>query len=310
MLVSKKKGKKRDYSLLFKKAEGSTLEEDPSKLNSTELEAELEVDPLFKNMTAKFGLQGGRNLLMNFLPLNEDLDILLEAKKGSGVYKLQVKELSHQNISSISSVAENFNLEEMGAFAICNLSSFKTEVERRPMKLDKDIYEQLVYGKEAEEDDGNQGEAFSEIDYDGRNEESVDDEEFSEVPNDFRQEENEEQAMNITNLDGLSLLRADDIKDYVMQFGDGNRNLFSAAEGSMSFVNKFSSLESFHAELQTKTIKKKKEHKLFEFTEQNEVKDDEVYDVKSTKKPKRMSKTKKLKKRRRVKLPYMFQKET
>jgi hypothetical protein len=42
---------------------------------------EFEVDPLFKNMTARFNETGARGLLLNNLPVDEHLDILLESKK-------------------------------------------------------------------------------------------------------------------------------------------------------------------------------------------------------------------------------------
>jgi condensin complex subunit 2 len=38
------------------------------------------VDPLFKNMTAKFNETGARGLILNNLPIDFNLDILLESK--------------------------------------------------------------------------------------------------------------------------------------------------------------------------------------------------------------------------------------
>ena len=68
-----------------KKAHGrhegfSTLERDPKKLDIVKYDLEFEVDPLFKSMTAKFNDSGARGLLLNNLPLDSNLDVLLESK--------------------------------------------------------------------------------------------------------------------------------------------------------------------------------------------------------------------------------------
>jgi condensin complex subunit 2 len=59
----------------------STLEKDVKKLNLIKYDLEFEVDPLFKSMTAKFNEAGARGLLLNNLPLDENLDVLLESKE-------------------------------------------------------------------------------------------------------------------------------------------------------------------------------------------------------------------------------------
>jgi hypothetical protein len=41
---------------------------------------EFDVDPLFKNMTAKFNETGARGLLLNNLPIDDKMDVLLESK--------------------------------------------------------------------------------------------------------------------------------------------------------------------------------------------------------------------------------------
>ena len=59
----------------------NTIEENHEKLNLTKYDLEVDVDPLFKAMTAKFNESGARGLLLNTLPLDGNLDILLESKK-------------------------------------------------------------------------------------------------------------------------------------------------------------------------------------------------------------------------------------
>ncbi len=60
----------------------STLEKDPKKLDLTHYDMEFDVDPLFKNMTARFNETGARGLLLNNLPIDSNLDLLLESKDG------------------------------------------------------------------------------------------------------------------------------------------------------------------------------------------------------------------------------------
>ncbi len=54
----------------------NTIEENHEKLNLTKYDLEVDVDPLFKAMTAKFNESGVRGLLLNTLPLDGNLDII------------------------------------------------------------------------------------------------------------------------------------------------------------------------------------------------------------------------------------------
>jgi len=58
-----------------------TLERDSRKLDLVKYDLEFDVDPLFKSMTARFSDAGVRGLLLNTLPLDRNLDILLECKE-------------------------------------------------------------------------------------------------------------------------------------------------------------------------------------------------------------------------------------
>lgn len=57
-----------------------TIEKDKSKLNLNSYDLEFEVDPLFKNMTAKFNQSGARGLLLRTLPIDHNMKVLLEYK--------------------------------------------------------------------------------------------------------------------------------------------------------------------------------------------------------------------------------------
>ena len=58
-----------------------TLEMDHKKLDLKHYDLEFDIDPLFKNMTAKFDNSGARSLLLNNLVLDSNLDLIIETKK-------------------------------------------------------------------------------------------------------------------------------------------------------------------------------------------------------------------------------------
>ncbi len=74
----------------------STLERDLTKLDCMKFDMEFDVDPLFTNMTAKFNETGARGLLLNNLPIDEHLDILLESKEERYKTQSQDKFLSEE----------------------------------------------------------------------------------------------------------------------------------------------------------------------------------------------------------------------
>ena len=59
----------------------NTLETNIYKLNLSKYDIDLEVDPLFSVMTSKFNESSARGLLLNTIPLNENLNYILESKK-------------------------------------------------------------------------------------------------------------------------------------------------------------------------------------------------------------------------------------
>jgi len=52
---------------------------------------EFDVDPLFKNMTARFNETGARGLLLNNLPIDSNLDMLLESKDVVKIVESDIK---------------------------------------------------------------------------------------------------------------------------------------------------------------------------------------------------------------------------
>lgn len=74
------KNKEKNKRVHGKYDTSSTLEKDIKKLNLNKYDLEFEIDPMFKSMTARFNETGARGLLLNNLPMDSNLDLLLESK--------------------------------------------------------------------------------------------------------------------------------------------------------------------------------------------------------------------------------------
>ena len=72
----------------------NTLETNINKLNLSKYDIDLEVDPLFSVMTSKFNESSARGLLLNTIPLDENLNYILESKK-------EENEFSYKNITKL-----------------------------------------------------------------------------------------------------------------------------------------------------------------------------------------------------------------
>ena len=59
----------------------NTLETNIRKLNLDKYDIDSEVDPLFSVMTSKFNESTARGLLLNTIPLDENINYILESKK-------------------------------------------------------------------------------------------------------------------------------------------------------------------------------------------------------------------------------------
>ena len=73
----------------------NTLETNVRKLNLDKYDIDLEVDPLFSVMTSKFNESTARGLLLNTIPLDENINYILESKKTEDNPKL-IKNLNEK----------------------------------------------------------------------------------------------------------------------------------------------------------------------------------------------------------------------
>jgi condensin complex subunit 2 len=130
----KKERMKRDGS--------STLEKDVHKLDLDKYDLEFDVDPLFKNMTARFNETGARGLLLKTLQLDNNIDILLETNQT--IKNTELKgEISEAIRSIIQDIYHDFN-DYFADLELCpNLSYFKQHVidlEDKDEKLFENIH--------------------------------------------------------------------------------------------------------------------------------------------------------------------------
>ena len=109
--IEKKEKEKKKYN------GGNTIENNHEKLNLTKYDLEFDVDPLFKSMTAKFNESGAKSLLLNNLPLDGNLDVLLESKPE----KIIKKQIDNINGVDINLSNENKYLNEFG-FCTCSIN--------------------------------------------------------------------------------------------------------------------------------------------------------------------------------------------
>lgn len=80
-----KKGKKGvsvqdlGYNVIFTGGE-RTLEKDNKNIDITRFDIESEIDPLFRQRTARFDESGAKNLLINITPIDKGLNVQLDSE--------------------------------------------------------------------------------------------------------------------------------------------------------------------------------------------------------------------------------------
>jgi condensin complex subunit 2 len=94
------------------------------------------------------------------------------------------------------------------------------------------------------------------------------------------------QNLGVSYMEGFSYLKSDDIKEYIHQFGDGNKHVFKNMPQYKSFAKTFGQLEKFNSlnnnlndEKREKKIKK--EEIFFDFSAENEVLKGDIFEKES-----------------------------
>jgi predicted RNA-binding protein len=109
----------------------STIEKDMSKLDCVKFDMEFDVDPLFRNMTARFNETGARGLLLNNLPIDEHLDILLESKHDRYRTHCQDKFLSEELAHLIQSSFYVDRVDFETSLIFPDINYFKNQTDRK-----------------------------------------------------------------------------------------------------------------------------------------------------------------------------------
>lgn len=97
-----------------------------------------------------------------------------------------------------------------------------------------------------------------------------------------------QKQMGVSYLEGFSYLKSDEIKEYIQNFGDGNKEALYNMPHFKNFAKSFNQLEKFNYSVfnnnslsayndEAKPIRTKKEEILFDFSIEKEVKESEIF---------------------------------
>jgi len=98
-------------------------------------------------------------------------------------------------------------------------------------------------------------------------------------------------AGGLSYIEGFSYLKSDDIKEYIQQFGDGNKEIFKNIPHYNNFTKSFNQLDKLNGNINnlisnsgiSNDKKTKKEEVLFTFSLENEVSKSEIFEKESSK---------------------------
>ena len=280
----------------------STLEKDVKKLNLTKFDLEFEIDPLFKSMTGKFSESGARALLLNNFPLNENLDVLLESQAEEPNKELaqssdKANDLSESNKKLVDEFVSSMTIDELTSLQIAPDLGYFKQTRNLENNIEKSFYHNFIN----ELDSGN--EAIDEMDENleiGDNMDNMLPDNLSITSQNkdiqpINENEINDIGVSMSNMgafnnttsfggEGFSLFKHEDILEYENKFGNGSRSITSNPQ-FQNFMKAFNKLDNsmylrfgkvpMEASKETKRVKK--EEKLFDFSESNEVSRNEIF---------------------------------
>jgi hypothetical protein len=144
---------------------------------------------------------------------------------------------------------------------------------------------------------------------------------FEESPSNFNKMNMSNDFANMVGMsyaEGFSCIKTDDIKEYLTNFGDGNKDIFKNLPHYQQFAKGFSQLDKNNIFLKNNFNKpeqgqgqgkrQKKEEKLFEFGTEFEIKSSEIFTKESKAKSNLVQRETKKEKKRKVKQYYNYDK--
>jgi hypothetical protein len=126
------------------------------------------------------------------------------------------------------------------------------------------------------------------------------------------QQSNPNLMQGMSFLEGFSYLKPDEIKDYIQQFGDGNRQTLKMVPQYKEFAKNFNNLDKINNVLAVDTLKNrgrpKKEEKLFTFSLENETCKNDIFELNERKNQDKLAKKDRAKdfKKKKVKMFYYY----
>ena len=96
----------------------NTLEQNINKLNLTKYDLEVDVDPLFSVMTSKFNESNARGLLLNTIPMDNNLNYILESKKEE---EKQQKDKINDNNNLNNDLSKSDSIKDLNSLSENNL---------------------------------------------------------------------------------------------------------------------------------------------------------------------------------------------
>ncbi|MCQ2819152.1 MAG: hypothetical protein MJ252_17960 [archaeon] len=293
----------------------NTLEKDHKKLDLKKFHLDYDVDPLFKTMTAKFADTGAKSLLLNALPLNENMDIQIESKMTDPSGKLLDKEGEeliiecgndiNANTSEINEAVNDFGKENDNdqfmdlkiapALDLFKQSRFIDDGKRNNERFFEKLEETLG---------GKQGEEIKQEDDDLDN---IDVSSFHSEDN-FSISAQDDQASDISEpvddsmpldnfmpqngmkdqpaIQGFTMFRHEDIVEHEKKFGTGGGDILLDIQNFNNFTRGFSLIDKgrgFKGVKKDKPKKAKKEEKPFDISIDNKIEKKMVFGKGTTK---------------------------
>ena len=105
-----KKGPVLNLNVIFSGGE-RTLEKDPRNLDVTRFDIEAEVDPLFRQRTARFDESGAKNLLINITNVDKGLNIQLDSELSEVQRQILYKPQKRKQDKTIADIEQEKDLE-------------------------------------------------------------------------------------------------------------------------------------------------------------------------------------------------------
>ena len=131
----------------------NTLETNVRKLNLDKYDIDSEVDPLFSVMTSKFNESTARGLLLNTIPLDENINYILESKKDENKSQFDSnpsdkisEEKKEENISihDAESLKDNSSQSDLSAKKIKNALNLANNLQQKENKEKNDNDKNII----------------------------------------------------------------------------------------------------------------------------------------------------------------------